>query len=73
MFIYNTNSTMQMLGKQYVIPLIGEGGIAADDFRNVLDAHRSNKTNDYFNIGVDFFMLGYIYGKRAERSRKKIA
>lgn len=70
MFLYGTNETMKMLGKQYPIGLLGKGGIAAEDFGNVLDAHKKNGTQSLFDFGVDAFMLGFIYGKRLERKRK---
>lgn len=69
--LYDANSTMRMLGYQYPIELLGKGGIAYKDFNNVLDAHRKNKTCSFFEVWLDVFMLGYIYGKRAERSRRK--
>lgn len=69
--LYNANATMKMLGNQCSMKLIGEGAIAENDFRNVLSAHRANKTSSYFDIGMDAFMLGYIYGIRAERARRK--
>ena len=72
MFLYSTNKTMQMLGNQYPNELIGKEGIAAEDFGNVVSAHRAKRTNNYFDIGMDFFMLGYIYGKRAERARRNV-
>lgn len=71
MFLYNANETMKMLGKQYPLGLLCKGGIAAEDFGNVLDAHMRNGTYSMFEIGIDIFMLGYIYGKRAERKKKK--
>lgn len=70
MFLYSANSTMKMIGEQRS-SLLCKGGIALDDFKNVINAHRANKTNNYFEIGADAFFLGYIYGKRAERSKKK--
>lgn len=73
MLVYNANSTMKMLGKQCSIPLIEKEGIAGNDFQDVLSAHEANGTSDYFSIAMDAFMLGYIYGKRAERARKRTA
>ena len=62
---------MKMLGHQCPLGLVGFDGSAADDFKNVIDAHKKNYTMSLFKIGTDFFMLGYIYGKRAERQRRK--
>lgn len=73
MFLYKMNKTMELLGNQKVLSLISNDGVAAEDFKNLIDAHRKNKTNSIFDIGLDAFMLGYIYGKRVERNRKKIA
>lgn len=71
MFLYNANETMKMLGKQYPLGLLGKGGIAAEDFGNVLDAHEKKGMYSLFDLGMDAFMLGFIYGKRAERQKRK--
>lgn len=71
MFLYDANETMKMLGKQYPCKLLCEGGIAAEDFENMLDAYRKEETYTRFEIAMNAFMLGYIYGKRAERERRK--
>ena len=71
MFLYDTNETMKMLGQQSAAEIIGTGGIAAGDFQNVIAAHLINGRTNYFEVGMDAFMLGYIYGKRAERAKRK--
>lgn len=71
MFLYRVNETMRMLGHQCPMGLVSFDGIAAKDFENLIDAHRKNRTYSLFDFGIDAFMLGYIYGKRAERSKQK--
>ena len=71
MFLYEMNETMKMLGYQCPTELLWGDGIAAKDFNNVLDAHSRKGTSSLLEVGINIFMLGYIYGKRAERSKKK--
>ena len=69
--IYDYNSTMKILGYSEVAGIIAPGGVASDSFRDVCSAHRAAKKNNIFDNGFDFFALGYIYGKRAERAKRK--
>lgn len=71
MFLYNANETMKLLGHQHACGLLTGDGIAKDDFNNVIEAHRKQPRCTMFDIGIDMFMLGYIYGKRAVRSKTK--
>ena len=71
--IYEMNETMQMLGAQEVARILGD----KEQFKalsNVINAHVMNtgaSTNDVFGIAFDAFSLGLIYGKKAERARRK--
>ena len=71
MFLYDANETMKMIGYQCPVSLLCGGGVAARDFKNILDAHEKKDTYSFLKVGIDVFMLGYIYGKRAERSKQK--
>ena len=71
MFLYRMNKTMEMLGYQPSLQLVCGNGIAAEDFRNVLDAYEKSRVYSPVEIGIDSFTLGYIYGKRAERNKKR--
>ena len=71
--IYEKNKTMKMIGESTIYNLIFSDGEPHDDFWNVLKAHAEDKTNDIFHICTDIFALGYIYGKRAERAKRKKA
>lgn len=68
--LYDANKTMKMLGCNIYAPIF-RNGVAADDFNDVLNAHVNEGSMHYFDIAMDAFMLGYIYGKRAERARRK--
>lgn len=74
-FLYDRNDTMKILGKQTTWIKIADNGIAQKDFDNVLDAVTEEYGSIFrriiFNAGIDFFSLGYIYGQRAERAKKK--
>ena len=72
MFLYDANKTMRMLGNARPLEIVGKGQVAEDDFKNLISAFRDVKCYpNYYEVGIDAFMLGYIYGKRAERARRK--
>ena len=70
---YNANPVMQIIGKQ-CYPL---GSKAAEETQLIINAHM----DDLVKVGHrgaaicdlvrDVFLLGMIYGKRAERQRRK--
>lgn len=60
---YVGNDTMKVLGAQIV------GDYITEDFRNVVRAHGNNE--EVFDIGLDFFALGIIYGKKLERAKRR--
>lgn len=70
---YTANETMKLLGKQYHSAIIDARVYA--EIKDILQAHGfDNALNNAFNLGmmgVDIFMLGFIYGKRVERARKR--
>lgn len=68
--IYDTNETMNIIGKQFVCNYVASGAIANNDFNNIAIAHRMGGTRDIYSIGADFFSLGLIYGKRLERAKR---
>lgn len=71
MFLYKANETMRMLGHQSPVSLLAKGGIADEDYGNLIDAHIQKGTESLREFGYDAFMLGYIYGIRAERNKRK--
>ena len=72
MFLYDTNKTMKMIGNSRPLAIVGNGQIAEDDFKNLMSAYSDVKAYpNLYEVGIDAFMLGYIYGKRAERARRK--
>ncbi len=68
--IYDENETMKLLGMQAYYLLAMPGEIAHEDFGNILEAHRKYMP-DELSKSLDFFTIGYIYGKRAERARQQ--
>lgn len=68
--IYDENETMKLIGQQRILSLIGAGGIAKHDFLNMVNAETIHN-QDLYTIAGDAFTLGYIYGKRAERAKRK--
>lgn len=67
--IYDANDTMRMLGYM-VLP----DHIKISEVEDIINAHVPNapKSLHRFMVsyGIDVLLLGYIYGKRAERARR---
>lgn len=64
--IYDRNRTMKLIGKQYPTKILGPDSFK--DIDQILNARPYSCTID---TALDIFMLGYMYGKRAERLRRK--
>lgn len=67
-FIYNENETMRLLGKQSYGEIYGRNQEAYKGIKEIQQARMHEFTVD---AAFDIFMLGYIYGKRAERKRRR--
>lgn len=63
---YEKNETMKMLEEQRAMFIYRDG--IKEKIDDIAKARPFSVTTD---AAIDIFMLGYIYGKRAERSRKK--
>ena len=63
---YSLNATMQMLGHQHYFNILTQEAFSAID--DILTARPYTATRE---TSMDVFMLGYIYGKRAERKRRR--
>ncbi|MFW5669311.1 MAG: hypothetical protein ACOCM4_08725 [Acetivibrio ethanolgignens] len=62
---YTLNPTMQMLGHQCCLALLDQ---AHEEMNDILKARPNTAT---FDTALDILVLGYIYGKRAERKRRR--
>lgn len=66
---YKKNKTMEMLGKQFPMEIFDDQ--SRKELREIVKA-RTEKILDIIDLlAMDSFVLGYIYGKRAERSKRK--
>lgn len=66
--LYQRNSTMFVLGKMS-IPFEGK---LLEDYENVKAAHRDFiPCPRVYDLVRNMFLLGYVYGKRAERQRRR--
>lgn len=63
---YRKNDTMRLLGHQYSI--IWDNDVVRHEIKEISEARPHTFT---ISAASDIFMLGYIYGKRAERARRK--
>lgn len=69
---YNQNKTMRMIGNSALYTYVVPGGEAHEDFENILCAYIMKKRNVYFKEMLSaFFALGFIWGQRKERQRRK--
>lgn len=65
---YRKNDTMRLLGQQCAASIIGDNDVVRHEIKEISEARPYTFTVD---AAIDIFMLGYIYGKRAERARRK--
>lgn len=65
---YEKNETMRLLGKQCMMTAFW----CDDKVRKGIDEIAEARPYSFtINAAADIFALGYIYGKRAERARRK--
>ena len=65
---YRKNETMRLLGRQYTAEIFWCDNKVRKDIAEIAEARPHSFT---LNAAQDIFTLGYIYGKRAERARRK--
>lgn len=64
---YDVNETMQILGQAKPSDTI----TALNDINNVFNAYNEAPRGIAFDLALDMFNLGIIYGKKAERAKRK--
>lgn len=70
MFSHKENDTMKIIGFNSV-HIITENECVRTDLNNILQAYQNKNAFHLSSIITDAFILGYMYGKRAERAKKK--
>lgn len=65
---YEKNATMGLLGKQCSVDIFWGDDEVHNAIKEIAEARPHTFTLD---AASDIFVLGYIYGKRAERARRK--
>jgi hypothetical protein len=68
---YKRNETMEMLGKQHVLMIFERDEIYIS-FKETFEANMNDNPIINTSAGIDFFMLGYIWGKRDMRAKRKL-
>ncbi len=63
---YRKNETMKLLGKQTCEALFSD-----EAKRQIHDIAAARNTRFDYNAAMDIFVLGYIYGKKRERDRRR--
>lgn len=64
--VYDSNDTMKLLGKQYTGKMLGQ-----EQFNAINDIAKARPRSFTESSAIDLYLLGYIYGQRAERAKKK--
>lgn len=69
---FEENETMKVIGNSYAWKLIAADGIAYNDLKNLLQAHgiTGKALRDNSTLIIHLFILGYVYGIKAERSNR---
>lgn len=71
--LYEENETMKFIGQQNALVFSADGEYH-EQIKEVIEAHKKHYVNDFnliWQIGIDFFLLGFAMGKRADREAKK--
>lgn len=68
---FDQNKTMKMIGKTSLYSYVIPGGEASEDFENVISAYSNKKNADFREIYISLFALGFLWGQKKERQRKK--
>ena len=71
MKLYEMNDTMKLLGEQYYLEILKDGSPESEAYNDMMNAYRENGYVHHADVAMDAFVLGYIYGKRAERARRR--
>lgn len=71
MSLYEMNDTMKLLGRQSYLEILKENSVERNAYNDMMNAARKSGSTYYADVALDAFVLGYIYGKRAERAKKK--
>lgn len=66
--VYEKNKTMQLLGKQRMVTAFWCNDKVRKGIDEIAEARPYSFT---IEAAADIFTLGYIYGKQAERSRRR--
>lgn len=66
--VYKKNKTMQLLGKQRMVTAFWCNDKVRKGINEIAEARPYSFT---IEAAADIFTLGYIYGKQAERSRRR--
>lgn len=66
--VYDKNATMKLLGYQYFNKILSN-----DSYHAMQDLIKARPGESNKDMAYDCFTLGYIYGKRAERRKKRAA
>lgn len=71
MNLYEMNETMKLLGRQSYLEILKKDSAERNAYNDMMNAIRECGRTYYGDVALDAFALGYIYGKRAERARRR--
>ena len=65
---YEKNKTMKLLGKQFMVSVFWQNEEVRKAIEEIAEARPYSFT---IEAAADIFTLGYIYGKQADRARRR--
>ena len=71
MKLYKMSETMKLLGNQCYLEILKDGSPELEAYNDMMNARGEDSNTHYVDVTLDAFVLGYIYGKRAERARRR--
>jgi hypothetical protein len=68
---YNQSKITKIIGRSSFYSYITPGGEAYEEYKDILNAYSNKKDCEFYELFIAFFALGFIWGKRKERQRRK--
>ena len=68
---YNQSKITKIIGRSSFYSYITPGGEAYEEYKDILNAYSNKKGCEIYDLFIAFFTLGFIWGKRKERQKRR--
>lgn len=68
---YNQSKITKIIGCSSFYSYITPGGEAYEEYKDILNAYSNKKGGEFYDWFIAFFALGFIWGKRKERQKRR--